>query len=617
MSDHPGTGGTEDGIRRVWASFVTAVGLITRAYPWGGLGAVLAAIVAGLAPVASALFLRDAVDVIAAGQPLTRALLPAAGLAAVGLVSVGTPYATAYLSGQLRRKLTVLTSDRLFRTVTGWPGLRRFEQPEYYDRLRLAQQSGESTPQNLVSSGMVGLQAVITMIGFLATMITISPAVAAFVVLAALPSVPVNLTLSRDHADSEWWNSPASRRVQFFSRLLTGVDAAKEIRLFGIGDFLRRRMLTDLAGINEVERRIESRGMWRNLALALLGALVAGGGILWTVRGTALGAYTLGDLTALVAALAGTQLALSTSVLQFSQLYQHLLTFGHYADVTALGSDLSEPAETTPAPALQHGIEFRDVWFRYDERLPWALRGVSLTIPAGQSTGLVGQNGSGKSTLVKLLCRFYDPQRGTILWDGVDLRDLDPDELRDRITAVFQDYVCYELTASENIAVGDLSALDHAERLTGAAESAGMASALEELPRGYATLLSRVMVNGADPASEEVGTLLSGGQWQRMAIARAAVRTDRDLMILDEPSAGLDARAEYEVAEQLRRQRTGRTSLLITHRLAAMRATDQIVVLAEGSVAERGSHETLVTTGGVYADLYALQASGYAADSAV
>lgn len=357
--------------------------------------------------------------------------------------------------------------------------------------------------------------------------------------------------------------------------------------------------------------------MWRNLALALLGALVAGAGILWTVRGTALGVYSLGDLTALVAALAGTQLALSTSVLQFSQLYQHLLIFGHYADVTAMESDLPQSAEPTATPALTQGIEFRDVWFRYDERLPWALRGVSLTLPAGQATGLVGQNGSGKSTLVKLLCRFYDPQRGTILWDGVDLRDLDPDDLRARITAVFQDYVCYELTAAENIAIGDLTALDDADRLTAAADAAGMAPTLGALPRGYQTLLSRVMVNGADPESDEVGTLLSGGQWQRLAIARAAVRTDRDLMIMDEPSAGLDARAEYEVAEQLRHQRAGRTSLLITHRLAAMRQTDHIIVLAEGSVAERGTHDALVAGGGVYADLYGLQARGYATETAV
>jgi ATP-binding cassette subfamily B protein len=253
------------------------------------------------------------------------------------------------------------------------------------------------------------------------------------------------------------------------------------------------------------------------------------------------------------------------------------------------------------------------VWFRYSPEHPWVLRGVDLEIPAGSSVGLVGLNGAGKSTVVKLLCRFYDPSRGSVTWDGVDLRELDPVDLRARIGAVFQDYMEYDLSAAENIAVADLPVLDERGRIEAAARDAGLHAALSALPRGYDTLLTRLFFDDdgeqADPAS---GVVLSGGQWQRMAVARGFLRADRDLLILDEPSAGLDAEAEHDLHVRLMELRRGRTSLLISHRLGAVRAADLIVVLADGRITERGSHDDLVGGGGDYARLFALQARGYA-----
>jgi ATP-binding cassette subfamily B protein len=228
---------------------------------------------------------------------------------------------------------------------------------------------------------------------------------------------------------------------------------------------------------------------------------------------------------------------------------------------------------------------------------------------------LVGRNGSGKSTLVKLLCRFYDPTRGAILWDGIDLRELDPADLRTRTSAVFQDYVNYELTAAENIGVGDLQALNDRSRITAAADRAGIHDVLAALPRGYDTMLGR-RFNAPEAGPEGVGVETSGvnpsgGQRQRIAIARAFLRDTRDLVILDEPSAGLDAAAEHEVHTRLRAQRHGLTSILISHRLNAIRDADEIVVLSGGTITERGDHETLLATGGEYANLFTLQASGY------
>ena len=241
-----------------------------------------------------------------------------------------------------------------------------------------------------------------------------------------------------------------------------------------------------------------------------------------------------------------------------------------------------------------------------------ALDDCSFTVPAGAVTALVGRNGSGKSTLVKLLCRFYDPERGAILWDGVDLREFEPAALRDRITAVFQDFVRYEMTAGENIGLGDLVHLSDDGRIRAAAQRAGIDHELAHLPVGYRTALTRIYVSESDRDDPSTGVVLSGGQWQRVAVARAFLRAQRDLTILDEPSAGLDAEAEYRIHTGLRAHRRDRTSVLISHRLGAVRDADRILVLDEGELVEDGTHASLLADGGVYATLYSLQAAGYA-----
>jgi ATP-binding cassette subfamily B protein len=225
---------------------------------------------------------------------------------------------------------------------------------------------------------------------------------------------------------------------------------------------------------------------------------------------------------------------------------------------------------------------------------------------------VVGDNGAGKSTLVKLLCRFYDPERGRILWDGTDLREMDPAALRQRVSAVFQDYMTYELSAADNIGVGDLPRAGDGQVLQAAARRAGVHDLLAGLPYGYRTLLTQTYFDLADKEDPRTGVLLSGGQWQRVALARAFMRGARDLMILDEPNAGLDAEAEAEIHAGLMASRQGRTTVLISHRLSAIREADHIVVLSGGVITERGDHDTLMAGSGTYARLFSLQARGYA-----
>jgi ATP-binding cassette subfamily B protein len=337
--------------------------------------------------------------------------------------------------------------------------------------------------------------------------------------------------------------------------------------------------------------------------LALLGAVVAGAGTVVVALNVAAGRSSVGDLVLFTGAVAGVQTGLSGVVLQLGEAGRAVRLFGHYLDVVGTHDDL--PAGTG-APSDTAAIELRDVWFRYSDDGPWVLRGVNLAIPAGAAVGLVGVNGAGKSTLVKLLCRFYDPQRGSITWDGVDLRELDVTGLRRRIGVVFQEFMAYDLTAAENIGIGQPDQLGDRGRIVEAARTARVADVLEALPHGYDTVLSRTHSD-----EERTGVTLSGGQWQRVALARCLMRTDAGLMILDEPTSGLDAEGEQRVHETVRRHAQGRTRLLISHRMAALRGADLIVTLAGGRIAEQGDHDELMDAGGEYARLFRLQADGY------
>jgi ATP-binding cassette subfamily B protein len=315
-----------------------------------------------------------------------------------------------------------------------------------------------------------------------------------------------------------------------------------------------------------------------------------------------------------LAALTTLQLTSSSLVLQIADLQHALIMLRHYHDFLAAPPDL--PRGSRPVPALRDAVELQDVWFRYADDLPWVLRGVSLRIAKGEAVALVGLNGAGKSTLVKLLCRFYDPTRGRVLWDGDDLRDLRILELRDRIGAVFQDFVTYDLTAAENIGLGDLAHLHDRDRVRAAASLARVDAAIEALPHGYDTLLSReFQAAGENGAHAGTGTLLSGGQWQRLALGRMFMRATRDLLILDEPSSGLDVDAEYAVHRRFREQMTEATSLLISHRFNTVRMADRVVVIDAGRIVEDGSHDALIAAGGEYARMFELQASGYSTAS--
>ncbi|MGW2157005.1 ABC transporter ATP-binding protein [Nonomuraea sp. NPDC001699] len=601
------------GFSHLAAGAARGAAMVCRAAPAQVIGYLAVTLVGAGAPVVLAWLTKAVLDGIARGEV---SALPgqAVGIAVITTLAAAAAQAGQYLRAEVDRRVSLRAKDELFTAICGFTGLAPFESPAFLDRLRMAQQSA-SNPGRLIDTGLSAVRSAITVAGFVGSLLVISPLFTGLVLLSALPAFLIELRLSRSRVNMMWRIGPVERREMFYARLMSTAEAAKEIRLFDLGSFLRGRMLGEVRTANAARRSMDRREFAVQAGLASAAAVVAGIGLVWAILAAGQGSLSVGDVSMFVAAVAGVQGALNTVVSAGVMAHEQLLIFHHHIRITGEGPGLPAPAEPAVLPELRGGIELRDVWFRYSDEHPWVLRGVDLFIPHGQTVALVGRNGAGKSTLVKLLCRFYDPTRGSILWDGVDIRDVPPESLRARVGAVFQDFVAYELTARENVGVGDLTAAQDHVRLERAAREAGVHDAVSALPYGYDTLLSRDFAPEQD--EEEDGVLLSGGQWQRLALARAFLRSDRDLMILDEPSAGLDAEAEYEVHTQLARLRRGRTSVVITHRLGSTRDADAIVVLSAGVVTERGTHAELLAAGGTYAGLYGRQASGYRDDLAV
>ncbi|MBO3748640.1 ABC transporter ATP-binding protein [Streptosporangiaceae bacterium NEAU-GS5] len=564
--------------------------------------------VEGLLPPLAAWLTKLLIDELAggAGASASRVAALAVGVAAAGLLTGLHRSVAHYASGLFSRALRLLTTDRLYQRVNAYVGVARLEDPAFLDRLRLAGQAGAQAPGQLTAAGLALFKGVLQVGGYGAALIAVWPPSVLIVLVAAVPTTVLQIAVSRRQSRLLASLAPSQRHQLALQTLMTDVRAAKEIRLFGFGGFLGERMLADVRDGNAAEAAFE-RGLLRiEVVLELVSGAVMVAGTAAAAYQAIRGSITVGDVSVFLAALAGVHGSISSITGGCAGVYQALLLFGSYHDIVDTPSERSVAVHDRVG-RLRTGVEFRDVWFRYRDDTPWVLRGVTLTIPAGRSIGLVGVNGAGKSTLVKLLCRMYDPQRGQILWDGTDIRDIDPDALRRRITAVFQDFMTYDLTAKENIALGELAQLGDLSAVRTAARAADVDDELAGLPRGYDTLLSRVFAGAAD---DDVGQL-SGGQWQRVALARAFLRSDADLLVLDEPSAGLDAEAEHALHRRLAGLRSGRAGLLISHRLAALRDADEIVVLAGGQVSERGTHAALIGAGGHYARLFALQASGY------
>ncbi len=564
-------------------------------------------VVQGLLPVATVTLTRSLVDSLVAimgaggAWETIRPTLVLAGLMA-GVMLVTQLLGSA--TGQIRTAQSELVRDHITALIHRKSiavDLAFYDSPDYYDHLHRARIEGSYRPVALLESMGGLLQNGITLVAMGAVLIPYGPWLPFALLFSTLPAFYVVL---RHNLRQHQWRlrtTADERRAWYYYWLLTAREAAAEIRLFRLGDHFQ-------AAYQTLRRRLrgERLQLAKDQGLAELGAgftalLVTGGAMAWMVWRALQGLASLGDLALFYQAFNQGQGLMRSLLGSVGRIYSNSLFLGNLFEFLELEPQVVDPSQPSPAPSpLKEGIRFRQVTFRYPGSERAALQDLNLTIPAGQIVAIVGPNGAGKSTLIKLLCRLYDPQAGHIELDGVDLHDLQIEELRRRITVLFQEPVHYNATVAENIGVGDLAATPSAAEIEAAAQAAGADEPIARLPQGYDTMLGKMFAGGTD---------LSVGEWQRVALARAFLR-QAPIVVLDEPTGAMDSWAEANWLRRFRRLASGRTGMIITHRFTTAMYADIIHVMHDGRIVESGNHHELLAQGGRYAQSWTAQMQG-------
>lgn len=505
-------------------------------------------------------------------------------------------YTDARLADEFTREVSLRVMKHASRL-----DLASFEDPAFHDKLERARLQATDRIGMLNALGRLLLQT-ITLVSLSIGVIVYSPWVFALLVVCVAPAFAGEshfafLGYSLAHS-----LTPVRRELDYLRLLGSSKESAKEIKMFGLGSHLHERYAALTDDVIRKNRRLTRKRLWWGSALAIVGSIGYYGAYAYLVWRTLLGELSVGTLTFLSGAIAGSSSQLQSVFSLFSSISDQALFLTDLVDFLSVQpSILSKPHAVFAPRAIRDGFEFRNVSFHYPGSNRLVLRDLNVRIEPGEHVALVGENGQGKTTLVKLLARLYDPTAGSILLDGIDLRDYDVDQLHNEIGVIFQDFVRYDMAARLNIGVGRIGEINHDQALWQAAKKSRADAMLERFEDGLDQMLGRRFEGGVD---------LSGGEWQKFALARAYVR-DAQVLILDEPTAALDAVAEYEVFSRFADLAQGKTVILISHRFSTVRRSHRIVVLEDGNVREQGTHDHLVGCGGQYAKLFQLQAKNY------
>ena len=554
-----------------------------------GIAAVSAAIIAAIAATAKN------------HQPLPHwfwwLVLGEFGLALSGsAISRLNDYCDSLLADKFIRHVSIKVMDHASRL-----DLASYEDPDFYDKLERARVQATDRVSMIQAVGRV-LQQVVTAAIFSASILYFSPWILLLLVAGVLPAFVGESHFAFLGYSLNFRQTPVKRQLDYLRVLGASKESAKELKLFGLSNYLTTRYarLSDEIYIQNVA--LLKRRLWATSLLSLLSAGAYYGAYAFVIYQTVTGALSFQALVYLAAAIAGASSNIQQVFSSFTSIADQALFLTDFLNLFAFEPTVKSKPGAIPAPRpIRQGFEFNQVTFAYPGTSRPVLDALNLRIEPGQRVALVGENGEGKTTIVKLITRLYDPTSGRILLDGVDLRDYDLEDLHREMAVIFQDFMRYEMTGRENIAMGKIEELDHVGSVAAAARKSMADAVLRKLPRGYEQMLGRRFDGGVD---------LSGGEWQKIALARAYLR-DAQLLILDEPTAALDARSEREVFERFSELTEGKTSLLISHRFSTVRMADRILVLEDGRIAEDGCHSQLIARGERYSKMFELQAANY------
>lgn len=590
--------------------------LVFETAPGLAAGNIVLRLLRALLPVATLYVGKLIIDEVILLTGLTDTPATLGGWIDAGLLTrltwlVGIEFALAILSDVLARfvsLLDTLLSERLTNETSlrlmahaATLDLEDFEDAEMQDRLdRARRQTMGRSP--LLGQLLGQAQDVVTILTFGAGLIAYAPGLVVLLAVALMPAFLGEAHFNALSYSLNFRRTPERRELDYLRQVGASLETAKEVKIFGLPEFLMarfRRMADDFYADNR--RLALRRAGWGGLltAIGTIAYYLAYAFIAWS---TVTGRFTVGDLTFLAGSFRRLRTLLEGLLSGFSQVAGQALYLDDLFSFFEIEPAIRSNPSAIPFPAtIQEGVTFQNVGFRYPGSERWAVRNLDFSIRAGETLALVGENGAGKTTIVKLLARLYDPDEGRILLDGRDLRDYDLDQLRAAIGVIFQDFVRYQFTAAENIAVGRIEAREDRNRIEDAAVRGRADAVIRGLPAGYQQRIGRRFQDGVE---------LSGGEWQKIAIARAYMR-EAQILILDEPTSALDARAEYEVFQRFKELSSGTTGVLISHRFSSVRMADRILVLGDGRVEAIGTHDELMAAGGRYAELFDLQAAGY------